>query len=93
LNKKNNWDEVAGVFIQVKVWLKKKSRPIGTRRDGRGRIQVEEQVVDTPPPNPSSLQLAQTSFEPYFYLYKSGFGGLVVSVDISNRLELPAGAW
>jgi len=23
VNKKNNWDEIAGVFIQTKVWLKR----------------------------------------------------------------------
>jgi hypothetical protein len=48
----------------------KKSRPIGTRRDGRRRVQVEEQFVDMPSPHPSSFQLVQTYFEPNFYLYK-----------------------
>jgi hypothetical protein len=33
VKKRRNWDEIARVFLQVKVWLKKKSGPIGRRRD------------------------------------------------------------
>ena len=46
-NKKNNWDETARVFIQVKVWLK---RNLGQLEGGgmeRGHIQVEEKAVDS----------------------------------------------
>jgi hypothetical protein len=35
VNKKNNWDEIARVFIQVKVWLKRslgQSEGEGVRR-------------------------------------------------------------
>jgi hypothetical protein len=36
VSRKNNWDEIARVFIQVKVLTQKKSGPIRRRRDGEG---------------------------------------------------------
>jgi len=33
VNKKNNWDEIAKVFIQVKFWLK---RNLGQLKGGEG---------------------------------------------------------
>jgi hypothetical protein len=46
LNKKNNWDEIARVFIQVKVCLKRSLGQFEWGRMGRGHVQVEEQAVE-----------------------------------------------
>jgi hypothetical protein len=46
VNKKNKWDEITNVFIQVNVWLKTKSGPIGRKRDGEGRVRVEDRAVE-----------------------------------------------
>jgi hypothetical protein len=46
LNKKNNWDEIAGVFIQVKVYLKRSLGQLEWGRMGRGHVRVEEQDVE-----------------------------------------------
>jgi hypothetical protein len=42
---KNNWDENARVFIQLKVWLKR-SLDQSEGGMGRGHIQVEELAVE-----------------------------------------------
>ena len=45
VKKKKNWDEIARVFLQVKVWLK---RNLGQSEGGvtrRGRVRIEEQAV------------------------------------------------
>jgi len=45
VNKKNNWDETARVFIQVKVWIK---RRLGHLEEGMGRkcVLLEKQDVE-----------------------------------------------
>jgi hypothetical protein len=50
LNKKNNWDEIARVFIQVKVYLKRSLGQSEWGRMGRGHVQVEEQAVESNSP-------------------------------------------
>jgi hypothetical protein len=46
LNKRNNKEEMVGVFIKVKIWLSRSVSKIGRRREGRGRDRVQEQVVE-----------------------------------------------
>jgi len=41
VNKKNNWDEIARVFIRVKVWPKGSLGQSEGGRLGRGHVQVE----------------------------------------------------
>jgi hypothetical protein len=43
--KKNNWDEIARVFMQVKI-LPKGSLGQSGGRLGRGHVQVEEQTLE-----------------------------------------------
>jgi hypothetical protein len=45
-NKKNNWNEIASVFIQVKVWLKRSLGQSEGGGTGRGRVRVEGQAVE-----------------------------------------------
>jgi hypothetical protein len=45
VDKKNKWDKIARLFIQVKVWLKRSlGQPGGGM--GRGRVRVEKLAVD-----------------------------------------------
>jgi len=44
VKKKKNWDEIARVFLQVKVWLKRNLGQSGGGT-GRGRVRIEEQAV------------------------------------------------
>jgi hypothetical protein len=46
VSRKNNWDQIARVFLQVKVWLTRSlSQPVdGLTR--RGRVLVEEQAAE-----------------------------------------------
>jgi len=58
VNKKNNREEIARLFIQVKVWVK---RSLGQTQGGgtrRGRVRVEEDAVegDGPPSRVESLK-------------------------------------
>ena len=46
MNKKNNWDEIARLFILVKVWLKRSLDQSEGEGTGRGHVQVEEQAVE-----------------------------------------------
>jgi len=46
VNKKNNWDEIARVFILVKVQLKRRMDQSEEEGTGRGHVQVEEQAVE-----------------------------------------------
>ena len=46
MNKKNNWNKIAGVFIQVKVSLKRSRGQSEAGGMGRGYGQVEEQTVE-----------------------------------------------
>jgi hypothetical protein len=45
VNKKNNWDDIARVFIQVMVWLKRSLGQSEGEATGRVRVRIEEQVV------------------------------------------------
>ena len=51
VNKKNNCDEIARVFIQVKVCLKRSLDQLERGGTGRGHVQVEEQAVGAMTPN------------------------------------------
>ena len=44
MNKKNNWDEVARVFIQVKVWLKRSLGQLEGGGKGGECVRVEEKL-------------------------------------------------
>ena len=44
--KKNNWDEIARVYVEVKVWLKRGLDQSKGGRTGRGRVRLEEQAVE-----------------------------------------------
>jgi len=46
VNKKNNWDNISKVFIQVKVWLKRSLGQVEGGGTGRGHVRVEEQAVE-----------------------------------------------
>jgi hypothetical protein len=46
VNKKNNWDETARVFILAKVWLKRSLDQSEGGGMGTGHVQVEEQAVE-----------------------------------------------
>jgi hypothetical protein len=46
VNKKNKWDEVAKVFIQVKVWLKRSLGHSEGGLAGRRRVRVQEQASE-----------------------------------------------
>jgi len=46
VNKKNNWNEIARVFIQVKVSLKRSQGQSEGGMTGRGRGRLQEQVVE-----------------------------------------------
>jgi hypothetical protein len=50
LGEKNNRDEVAGVFIQVKVWLKNILSQSEGGMTGRKRFLVEEEAVESKRP-------------------------------------------
>jgi hypothetical protein len=45
VNKKNNWDEIAMVFIQIKVWIKRSLGQSQEESMGRGCVLVEKQDV------------------------------------------------
>jgi hypothetical protein len=45
-SRKNNQDEIAGVFIQKKVWFKNTLRQSEGGMTGRERVRVEKQVVE-----------------------------------------------
>jgi hypothetical protein len=65
VNKKNNWEEIARVFILVKVWLKRSLDQSEGEGMGRGHVQVEEQAVEGkspvhPPSDWPRLLLSQT---------------------------------
>jgi hypothetical protein len=45
IGKKNYWDEIARLFIQVKVWLKNGLSQSEGGGTGRPRVQVEKQAV------------------------------------------------
>ena len=45
MNKKNNCNDVARVFIQVKAYLKRSLDQLERGGTGRGHVQVEEQAV------------------------------------------------
>jgi len=46
VSRKNNRDEIAGVFTQEKVWFKNSLQQSEGGMTGRGRVQVEKQVVE-----------------------------------------------
>jgi hypothetical protein len=46
VKKKNNWDEIAGVFLQVNVRLKRNLGQSEGEVTGRGRVREEEQAVE-----------------------------------------------
>jgi hypothetical protein len=46
VNKKNNLDNIARVFIQVKVKLKRSLDQLEGGGMGRGHVQVEEQTME-----------------------------------------------
>ena len=46
MNKKNNWDEIARVFIQIRVCLKRSLGRSEGRGTGRGRVGIQEQTVE-----------------------------------------------
>ena len=85
VNKKNDWDENARVFIRIKVWLKSnlglsEGKGWGSfsltylsyYRSPLGAIALHSLSLYSgmPPPYPSSFKLIQTSFEPNHCLYK-----------------------
>jgi hypothetical protein len=45
-NKKNDWDETARVFIQIKIWFKRSRGQSFGRKDRQGHVQVEELAVE-----------------------------------------------
>ena len=45
-NKTNKWDEIARVFIQLKVWLNRSFSQLQVRGMGRGHVRVEDQAVE-----------------------------------------------
>jgi hypothetical protein len=47
VKKKNKWDEIARVFIQVEVYLKRSLGQLNREGLGRGRVRIEEQAADT----------------------------------------------
>ena len=50
VNQKNNWDQYARVFIQVKVWLKRSlGQLVGGM--GRGHVRVRGQAVEGKAPS------------------------------------------
>jgi hypothetical protein len=55
VKKKKNWDEVAGVYLQVKVWLKRNLGQSEGGGTGTGRGRVEEQAVKGNGPKRRSL--------------------------------------
>jgi hypothetical protein len=46
VNKKNNWDKISWVFIQVKFWLKRSLGQSEGGGTGRGHVQVDGQAVE-----------------------------------------------
>jgi hypothetical protein len=51
VNKKNNCNEIARVFILVKVYLKRSLDQLERGGTGRGHVQVEEQAVGAVAPS------------------------------------------
>jgi hypothetical protein len=50
---KNKWNEIARVFIQVEVYLKRSLGQSDRGGTGRGHVQVEGQAVNVTAPNGS----------------------------------------
>ena len=59
---KNNWKEIARVFIQVKVYLRRSLGQLERGGLGRGSVQVEEQAVGGKQPQVEACKGEMTPF-------------------------------
>jgi hypothetical protein len=51
VKKKNKWDEITRIFIQVEIYLKRSLGQLDREGMGRGRVRIEERAVDTTAPS------------------------------------------